>query len=345
MLTWLRIGNLACFDERSHDISFAPLTVIVGSNNTGKSTIINAINMNVLKALRSNVWGVQEYHPYRNRLEAAHLHDPNRDIQILAKYSVQGNAIDSNYLIEHHGSESLKATLDYLLEPYLREHYLYIRPQRSGVPPEMQVTRNRGMQLISTFGYDIVPFYLERWTDRDPLWNEAESQLRKIDPNLKLLKVPLKAGNTSMITSSNYGGKDIDVNLTFQGMGIQNAATIIAALVFSPKNSIIVIEEPENHINPMIQEHIVDLMNKAVMEWNKQVIFTTHSINMLLPYLSDVGNGKPRGAGHVKLTPDKFKMVATEWKDGKAEISDVNIKDRPLIHLGQGTLERIKDLI
>jgi len=345
MLAWLRIQNLACYDERVHDISFAPLTVIVGSNNTGKSTIINAINMNVLKVLRSNVWGEQEYHPYRDRLEASHLHDPNRTMIIFARYSIQGNTIDAGYSIHNDGRETLESMNAHVLQPYLREHYLYIRPQRSGIPPEMGVTRNPRFQLVSPFGQDMVPFYLERWTDRDPLWNEAESWLKKIDPNLKLLKVPLRGGNTSMVTSSNYGGKDVDVNLTFQGMGIQNAATIIAALVFSPNNSTIVIEEPENHINPMIQEHIVDLMNKAVMEWNKQVIFTTHSINMLLPYLSDVGKGKPRGTGHVKLAPDKFKMVATEWKDGKAEVSDVNIKDRPLIHLGQGTLERIKDLI
>lgn len=345
MLNWLRILNLACFDERANDINFAPLTVIVGSNNTGKSTIINAINMNVLKALRSGVWGEWQYHPYGSMNEAVHLHDANRNINIIAKYSIQGNTIEVNYFIEHAGSESLKAVNEHVLEPFLREQYLYIRPQRSSIPQQQGVARTRRIQLISPMGDDIVPFYLERWTDRDPKWNEAESWLKKIDPNLKLLKVPLRGGNTSLVSTSTYAGKDVDVNLTYQGMGIQNAATIIAALVFSSNNSIIVIEEPENHINPIIQEHIVDLMNKAVMEWGKQVIFTTHSINMLLPYLSDVGTGKPRGTGHVKLAPDKFKMIATEWKDGRAAISEVNIREKPLIHLGQGSLERVKELI
>jgi hypothetical protein len=50
MLQELHLRNFRCFED--HKISFAPLTVIVGQNNAGKSTIIEALRLASLVTTR-----------------------------------------------------------------------------------------------------------------------------------------------------------------------------------------------------------------------------------------------------------------------------------------------------
>lgn len=55
MLEKLRLTNFRCFED--HTIEFGRFNVIVGKNNSGKSTVIDALK------LISNVF---RYSPYRN---------------------------------------------------------------------------------------------------------------------------------------------------------------------------------------------------------------------------------------------------------------------------------------
>ena len=43
MLTKLRLQNFKCFND--HELSFRPTTIIVGKNNAGKSTIVEALRL------------------------------------------------------------------------------------------------------------------------------------------------------------------------------------------------------------------------------------------------------------------------------------------------------------
>ncbi len=275
------------------------------------------------------------YYPHPSLLDIIHMKDPNKTISIEARHDNPNTLLQLD--INHN---TIKHFMTPGVDQNFLQNYIYISALRGIITPNVRIGDNR--QSIDPRGSNIIQFFLERFTDRDERWNEAEYWIRKIDPSLRLLKTPLRGGAASLESKSEYG---IDINFAYQGLGIQNAVTIIAALVFSEHNATIVIEEPENHLNPSIQEHIADLINKAVMEWNKQVIFTTHSVNMILPYLSDVGKGKDRGNEHIKIDHERFLMIGTEIRDGQATISPIDINDRPLRHLGQGSLERVKDLL
>jgi energy-coupling factor transporter ATP-binding protein EcfA2 len=135
-------------------------------------------------------------------------------------------------------------------------------------------------------------------------------------------------------TDSNLG---LDINLTYQGTGIQKALSIIAALVFSPEGSTIIIEEPETNLHARSQEGLADLFNLAVNKWKKQVVFTTHSWDMLLPFVSDVGKGQKRGEQHPKANPGSFKLIVFRkvTRDGteKIETTDLDIRDMDFMTL------------
>ena len=156
-------------------------------------------------------------------------------------------------------------------------------------------------QPINPDGSNVITYLLERFTSRDPRWGEAENWLKRIAPELSVLKVPLRVMQASVETTDM--NLRVDINMAYQGTGIQKALSVIVAVVFSPEGSTIVIEEPEIHLHPRSQEVIVDLFNKAVNEWNKQIVFITHSWDMLLPFVSDVGPGQGRGGQHPRARP------------------------------------------
>ncbi len=201
----------------------------------------------------------------------------------------------------------------------------YFAPSRNEVEPNLQVGYNPQQtawsQPLDPYGSNVITYLLERFTSRDPKWDVAEEWLKRIDPKLSILKSPLR-GNQGSIETQQASG--VDINMAYQGTGIQKTLTVIAGLVFSPEGTTILVEEPEIHLHPRSQEVIVDLFNTAVNDWNKQVIFTAHSWNMLLPFISDVGEGTKRGS-HPKANPDNFRLVTFAQN-----ADDIEIKDYPL---------------
>ena len=149
----------------------------------------------------------------------------------------------------------------------------------------------------------------------------------KFDPQISLLKSPLRGIETSIETTRNDGNISTDINLSMQGSGIQNIASMVCALIFSPKETTIIIEEPENFLHPRSIETMVDLFNYAVNELNKQVIITTHSFDLLTEYFSDLGLGTPRGKEHVKINPEYFKLLAIRKKLGPEKIVEKNLQN------------------
>ena len=84
------------------------------------------------------------------------------------------------------------------------------------------------------------------------------------------------------------------------------------------------VEEPEIYLHPRSQEVIVDPFNTAANDWHKQVIFTAHG-NVLLPFISDVGEGTKRGS-HPRANPENFRLVTFAQKEDDTEIMDYDLE-------------------
>jgi predicted ATPase len=158
---------------------------------------------------------------------------------------------------------------------------------------------------------------LERWTDRDKRWNQAEAWLKKIEADMTEMKTPIK-GNRAYFETT-FG--NIPVSVSLQGSGFQTATAIIAAFVFSPEDTTLIIEEPEVFLHSDSQEVLVDLINNTVNNEKKQVIFSTHSWNILLPFFSDIGvEASRRTDEHVRANTNNFSMYTFGKKSGKVSI-------------------------
>ena len=185
------------------------------------------------------------------------------------------------------------------------------------------------MQPLHPTGNNVADFLIQQYTSRSPRWDYAESWFKRIDPDMDLLSTPLSGNMASTVTRRKDGENETNVNINLQGSGIQNAATIIAAVVFSPENSTIIIEEPENFLQYSSVEGLIDLFNDIIATTNKQIILITHSWDVLTTYVNDLGNGMPRKGPAIITDNNTFRMITVRrgLSDNKIENYDLQNKN------------------
>jgi hypothetical protein len=331
MLTRIWVKNIACFGDAENRVDLAPETVIVGPNNVGKSALIAGFNFlrntrfaNLQFDTSSYGWDSFETITYR--------HERGRVMKLGAE--IKGKEWSGLLELEWAPGQQLiwHVVPEGPHDGIQRElsNIWYLLASRSDVPRQTQVG-SQGLttswrQPLNPDGSNVVTFLLERYTSRDPRWSIAEDWLKKIVPEFSLLKSPLRGSQGSIETE--HAKLGVDINLAYQGTGTQKVLSTIAALVFSPEGSTVIVEEPEIHLHPRSQEVLIDLFNLAVTRWGKQVIFTTHSWDMLLPLISDVGDGSERGKTHVKADPKEFKLVTFARDGDQVKIEDYDLENK-----------------
>jgi len=303
-------------------VSFSPETVLIGPNNSGKSTLIAGLSILKCCVIHQSVQASTSLYDFHDWTNAVHNHDMKRTITISAliksnRYNLtilKGNIQRISTSAHPWGSEQNRNQM---------KSIWYLRPNRSLIPYSMGI--GRGVDSLqpqfSPSGQDVVQFLLERYTEIDPNWNVAEEWFKRIDPELLSIRTPIRGKNVffeNLITK-------LTVNASLQGSGFQSVASVISAVVFSPKGSTIIIEEPEICLHKRSQEAIVDLFNSAVKDQGKQIIFATHSWDMLLPFISDVGRGANRGKQHVHADPEKFTLFAFNKSEGHVSIESIDL--------------------
>ena len=330
MITQLEAVNVGPFDHTGVSLDLKPLTIIIGPNNVGKSSLIYAYDI-----VANSRFPALHIRTFENLESFIYMKDPlnlgkisvnyvgakNSNVHIVANININKQPKFEYYV---NGKAPTNQNSEEERQDYPEAHLFlqrttYLLSNRSFVSPSIgiNIRDESEADALNSAGSNIIQFLLFKWTNRDPNWQDAEYWLKKIDPYLNILKAPLKAGRASLITERQFESKSLDVNVALQGSGIQRALQIISALVFTPKNSCIIIEEPEMNLHPKAQEVIADLINKAVNEWGKQVIFTTHSLNMLLPYASDMGFATERSKKeHIIADKEKVALCVLEYKDG-----------------------------
>jgi predicted ATPase len=331
MLKKLSVRNLGCFDSKEHSIDFTQETLLAGPNNSGKSMFLSGINIIRHQAFGMFRWTTDMYNLV-SFPDCVNNHNQNATIFLDLDIKEQTQETSVHFEVNRRNKPSfrIESTPAFASESQseairkLVKKIWYLRPHRSHIEYSSMVQPTSGpLQPLNADGSNVTNFMLERWTDRDEKWDIAESWLTKIDPEMGKIKTPIRGNVTSLETM--YG--TVPINMSLQGSGFQSATSIIAALVFSPEGSTIIIEEPEVFLHPSSQEVIVDLINDAVKNQNKQVIFSTHSFNILCPFYNDCGreaNRVRRGEKHERADPQKFSLYTFEKTLGQVSMRRIS---------------------
>jgi energy-coupling factor transporter ATP-binding protein EcfA2 len=329
MLDKIEVKNLACYDETGCSINLSQETIFVGSNNSGKSTILTGLNLLRQHFCASFSWETP-YYSLANFPSSVHNHDENKAIAI--SVSLGSNTYEIHSKANPISAKAVDSTGKPLPMPaaQLRKIW-YLRPNRALLPYLSDVSPTTGgpLQPLYPDGSNAINFLVERFTDRDDRWDMFEEWLKKIDPDISTFKPPIRGRSCSFETLMG----NVSINASLQGSGFQSAASIIASLIFSPKDATIIIEEPEVFLHKDSQEVLADLFNYVVSSSEKQVILSTHSWDMLLPFASDIAvDMARRGGSHVRAVPEKFKMVLFQKSAGVSNASEYPLATKTWVH-------------
>lgn len=282
------------------DFNLGPLTVFVGGNNSGKTTVIQAIHFafTLFQSLEiSKKW------PSRNQRSTTISPDeliyvPSLDPYSLGRGGKLREAEDQSIVFNFYFSDGEAAQLkvrkgritNVMVEPtnidYLRsiaglnEPYSIFTPGLAGVSKSEQFVSD-GVLLRALSRGDANAFLrntLWRLHGKHDAWSEFIEDLSVLFPNLEFdIKFDREIDESiEVIIKRN----DVIVPLDLAGTGLLQAVQMFAYLhLFKPR--IMLFDEPDSHLHPNNQRNLCGIFKSIAKERNTQVVLTTHSRHMI----------------------------------------------------------------
>ena len=110
----------------------------------------------------------------------------------------------------------------------------------------------------------------------------------------------------------------VESSLSDVGFGVSQILPVITMLMFVPKGSIILLEQPELHLHPNAQAALADLMLDVAEKRNLQLIVESHSEHIVRRLQRRIAEASPAFA-----KPENIKMYYCQPGEGGATIDEV----------------------
>ena len=315
MITNIRLENFKCFREL--DISPKLVTVLIGANGTGKSSVLQSLVL-LKQWVGQNLFSFQgEVIDFSGPADfAPNFLDENsgtfigfqgsifnKDFQYSASgfpILTSGTGLMENpeYMVQfHHSPDSSRLALKLLrFVPAARG---LVRPQyRLGDEYVDQVSLSDGLgaqeeQLASNLAYN------------RPSEESLSGLLKKVTGTG--LRAETTPPQSVAVKSTAPSGA---VNIVAEGFGANALILLLHQLLTADKGATVLIEEPEIHLHPKAQAELAEVLADTAKAEDKQIIMTTHSEYVAGRLLTLVAE--------KRLGPDELAIYSFE-KDEKGE--------------------------
>ena len=137
---------------------------------------------------------------------------------------------------------------------------------------------------------------------------------------------------TPKVTEASYSDQTgVRVPLSLASHGSRQISNVITQLIVTPKNSVLMIEEPEISLHPEMQTLLPLLFADVIKKHNKQLIITTHSSLLILSLMDAVIGRKgllriPR----LKIEDIALYHVTRDKKHKDTEVSRIELTQEGL---------------
>ena len=315
MITNINLENFKCF--RQLEINPKLLTVLIGPNGTGKSSVLQALLL--LKQSRADD---RSWIRYQGEL-----------INLNGRSDIFPNFLDgySPIVIAFSGNQYSKGF-----------EYYYSEPVSDGAFPSLRLTPDYPLKQLRVVSaarglvrtqYQLGDIYTEQVSQGDGLGAQEmqlasnlaysrESEERLSNLLKKVTGTGLRTKPTPprliAVTSTTPSGA---VNIVAEGFGANALILLLHQLLTADKGATILIEEPEIHLHPKAQAELAEVLADVAKSNDKQLIVTTHSEHFASRLLTLIAE--------KQLTADELAIYSFE-KDEKGECfaSEIEITER-----------------
>ena len=291
MITKIRLENFRCFQD--HTVPLRPLTVIVGQNNAGKSSLVDALRLIALVAAR-----------YRR----LHLRSVPKWLDLGKSHkgvvpSVEGIDVTFDTVFHRYGDPPAVVTATFASRESIR---LYIGPQgnvfailldREGRPATtpgkvaaMRIaTMNTLPQVAPLLREEetLVEDYVRRFanTDRAPLhfrnelilYPDAFRRFKTLAeptwPGLRIRELREHKGRLSLLVTDS----DFTAEVAWMGHGLQMWLQVMWFLARTELRSCVILDEPDVYLHADLQRKLIRLVRGRY----QQTIIATHSVEIM----------------------------------------------------------------
>jgi len=295
MLTKLQIRNFRCFD--SHTLTFHPFTTVVGANNAGKSTVVEALR---LLSLVVNRYGSVNFQDVPRWLELPKAHRgmspsvSNIDWNTLSIYHNLGNppaviiaTFDSNASVEIYiGPETeIHAVIkDAEGKPVITKGQtqlvklplISILPQVAPFAREENILQPEYAKRIISSSWASLHF-----RNQINLFPEYFDEFARLSestwPGLKIRPLEGKGKLPGNKLALLLHDGDFVAEAAWMGHGLQMWLQAMWFLARSRQSDIVILDEPDVYLHADLQRKLVRILNGR----NRQTIIATHSVEIM----------------------------------------------------------------
>src|SRR5690606_33182240 len=264
MFTHLRLENFKSWREL--DIDLAPVTILFGTNSSGKSSILQSILFLVQSSgsrLQVDFGGkASSYVDLGSYEKTVFRHDVDKDIFISldlmweTPINIKNMGFNLKYenddtIVVDQGYDESQNSIDTLMSFGAETHYFdtfqYLGPIRQR-PKRTYLWDGVSPNLIAPDGENTIAALVES-DRRDGLLSKNVSKwLNEMELVSEFRVSPLDEGKRFYETLVNIIG--LETALLDTGFGISQVLPVITMLFFAPEGSIILLEQPELHLHP-----------------------------------------------------------------------------------------------
>jgi predicted ATPase len=317
-IKYIKVTNFKIFKEEV-TVSFDDTTVLIGPNNSGKTSIIQALalwhqGIQTFFDARTEIDKKNNERKFKgkfdstsgmgiNRLEIAqvpvrdtrqlfhkaHIRKGTENQRIIIAVGVLYEGVEKECTVEfkYFKSEILYCYLsealvkDIRLLTFAANLKINLLYPMSGLAAEetmlqegairKQIGRGQTASLLRNVCYYLYINQLQDW-DLLTQWIEKLFHIR--------LAIPQRLSTDDLILEYNYVEKtektEHSLDILQAGRG-QQQIILILAFVLWKKSSIILIDEPDAHLEVLRQNQIIEVLNKLAKPYHNQIIIATHS--------------------------------------------------------------------
>lgn len=209
------------------------------------------------------------------------------------------------------------ASVSVELQLYFKNFY-HLGPFRTD-PNRIEIISNESSNSVGYKGQNLIPAILNLYREPDQYKTELKKDismwLREFEIANGLEIIQPSMNRFSLSVKNKY--TDIVSNIVDVGTGTAQILPVIVESIVTPKNSFIVIEEPESHIHPNAQSKLADLFVSRIEQDNKTFFIETHSIFLLQKVQILVAEGK--------LSPNDVGIFYFEQSKNGSKVIDLKL--------------------
>jgi predicted ATPase len=129
---------------------------------------------------------------------------------------------------------------------------------------------------VDATGVDLARVLHFHYNNDRERFDRYEETVMKVVPDIRMIETPIVGGATATVSLRFLD--DLEAyNLQQLSSGLKDVLVLLAALHFSPPGSLLIVEEPENHLHPAAQNSLAAVFKEIATAEQKQLILTTHS--------------------------------------------------------------------